>query len=117
MSASQIARLKQLGDQMEVELITADLFDHEVLQALKSIVIPIAEALNIDATPRDPGPPILDAVICHDRASGGWYGLCATCGIVTVMWDERMIVRTSLCAHMNHAHPSFEYALKEMESA
>lgn len=116
MSAAQITRLKQIGDQMTVELITADLFDHETLQALKAIVIPIAEALNLDTAPRDPGPLVLDAVMCHDQRNDAWWGLCATCGIVTVIWQEYQIAKASLTRHMERAHPSFEYALKEMEA-
>lgn len=114
MSADQIERLKLIADQMEVELITADLLDGEILKALAAIVMPVAEALNIDTRPRDPGPIALDAVMCHDQSSGGWYGLCATCGIVTVMWEERNIAQTSLKRHMEKTHPSFEFVIKEM---
>lgn len=117
MSAAQIDRLKMIGLQMEVELLTADLFDSETLGALKSIVIPIAEALNLDATPRDTGPPPLDAHVCLDDESRGWYGLCATCGIVTVMWEDRNIAHVSLTRHMESKHPSFEYVIKEMASS
>lgn len=114
MNAAQVARLKQIAEQMEVELITADLMDDDTLQALKAIVFPIANALRIDTRPL---PPVLDAVMCHDPKNDGWWGLCATCGIVTVMWQDDRIARKNLISHMERIHPSFEYLLKEMEAA
>jgi hypothetical protein len=113
---TQIERLKILGQWMRNELAVADLYDLETVRAIKAVIAPIADALNIDTRPRDPGSDgVIMLTVCHDTDRGGYWGICEACGVLSVVEDERDKVLDCFGLHMARTHPSFTLALNDEE--
>lgn len=112
---SQSARLHLLGRWMRRELETLDPYDEDTLKALRGIVEPIANLLNIEVAERDPGP--IELTTFNDVSNGAWWGHCENCGIVSAAQMEREEAEQSLGRHMAYSHPFRTFELKESQAS